>query len=133
LDDRMAGHRIEIAGWLVGQQNRRVVGQRARDGDALLLAAGELRGIVVGALRQAHLLEQRAGSRRGLADAGDLHGYEHVLERRQRRQQMEELEDEADTRAAQAREAVLVERGDVDALDEYAPGARGIEAGDEAE
>ena len=34
--------RIEVAGRLVGEDDRRIVDQRAGDGDALLLAAGEL-------------------------------------------------------------------------------------------
>ena len=34
-----AGLRIEVAGRLVGEQDRRVVDQRARDGDALALTA----------------------------------------------------------------------------------------------
>ena len=38
----VGGARIEIAGRLVGQQQARRVGDRARDRDALLLAAGEL-------------------------------------------------------------------------------------------
>ena len=37
-----AGPRVEVPGRLVRQQNRRVVDQRARDRDALLLTAGEL-------------------------------------------------------------------------------------------
>ncbi len=35
-----AGLGVEIAGRLVGQQDGRVVDERARDGDALALAAG---------------------------------------------------------------------------------------------
>jgi hypothetical protein len=37
--DLDAGACIEITGGLVGEQDRRIVNQRARDGDALLLAA----------------------------------------------------------------------------------------------
>ncbi len=36
------GFRIEIAGRLIGQHQRRTMRQRASDGDALHLAAGEL-------------------------------------------------------------------------------------------
>ena len=46
---------------------------------------------------------------------------------------MEELEDEADLLAAQPRQRVLVERRDVDAVDEDLPAGRRIEPGDEAE
>ena len=41
---------IEIACRLVGKQNRRIVGQRARDRDPLLLAARQLGRIVVAAI-----------------------------------------------------------------------------------
>ena len=37
--------RVEVAGGLVGEQERGPVDQRAGDGHALLLAAGELRGV----------------------------------------------------------------------------------------
>ena len=118
LDDLVAGGAVEIAGRLVGEQDRRIVRQRARDRDALLLAARELRRIVMAALGRARP-PRAAPSRapRGLRHAGDLHRHQDVLERGQRRQQVEELEDEADARAAQPRQRVLVERGDVDAVD----------------
>ncbi len=41
-----AGRVVEIAGRLVGEQDLRVVGERADDRDALLLAAGEPRRAV---------------------------------------------------------------------------------------
>ena len=47
-----AGARIEVAGRLVRQQQRRVVDERARDGDALLLAARELVRMMVDAARR---------------------------------------------------------------------------------
>ena len=42
LEHVLGGARIEIAGRLVGQQDARRIGDRARDRDALLLAAGQL-------------------------------------------------------------------------------------------
>ena len=47
----LGGARVEVAGRLVGEDHRRVGDERARDGDALLLAAGELGGLVVEPLR----------------------------------------------------------------------------------
>ena len=47
LHDPDRGLGVEVAGRLVGQQQRRVVHERARDRDALLLAARELVGVVV--------------------------------------------------------------------------------------
>ena len=43
-EDLVAGLRVEIAGRLVGEQDRRIDRQRARDGDALALAARQLVG-----------------------------------------------------------------------------------------
>ena len=42
VDDRLAGRAVEIAGRLVGQQQRRAGDKGARDRDTLLLAAGKL-------------------------------------------------------------------------------------------
>src|SRR5579883_3338178 len=46
------GLAIEIAGWLIGPDDRGIVGQRACDGDALALAAGEFRWSMAGAVGQ---------------------------------------------------------------------------------
>ena len=53
-----AGLRVEVAGRLVGEQDRRVVDERARDGDALALAARELVRPVVIAVAQLDLVER---------------------------------------------------------------------------
>ena len=45
--------RVEVAGRLVGQEDRRLRDQRAGDRDALLLAARQLIRMVVGALAEA--------------------------------------------------------------------------------
>jgi hypothetical protein len=42
FDDGVAGGRVEVPRRLVCKQQRRIVGERARDRDALLFAAGEL-------------------------------------------------------------------------------------------
>ena len=53
---------VQVSGRLVGEQERRIVGERARDRDALLLAARELRRIVMARGRRARL--RRAARRR---------------------------------------------------------------------
>ena len=55
------GPRVEIAGRLVGQKDARPVGQRAGDGDALLLAAGKLRRAVRQPLSEPHHAQQPRG------------------------------------------------------------------------
>ena len=47
------GAAVEVAGGLVREDERRVRHQRSSDGHALLLAAGELGGLVVHAVAQA--------------------------------------------------------------------------------
>ena len=53
----LARQRIERAEWLVHHQKRRLVHQRAGDGDALLHAAGQFVGPLVGEIAQADRLE----------------------------------------------------------------------------
>ena len=62
-DDLVAGTLVEVAGRLVRQQHRRVVHKGAGHGHALALAAGEMRGHMVGAIGQTHTGEQ--GGRSG--------------------------------------------------------------------
>ena len=52
VDDLVAGHAVEIPRRLVGQQNRRIVRERARDRHSLLLAARQLRRVVPRAIGQ---------------------------------------------------------------------------------
>ncbi len=49
LQDLGAGGGIQIPGRLVRQEDQRVIHQSAGDGHALLLAAGELGGLVIAA------------------------------------------------------------------------------------
>src|SRR5262249_4274861 len=69
----------------------------------------------------------------GVAGAGDFHRHGDVLVGGERRNQVEELAPEADLLAARLRQRVLAEPGDVNRIDQYRPGRRGVEAGDEAE
>src|SRR5712692_11193079 len=55
---KLAGSdRVQVAGWLVAEQQRRVVDQRAGDSDALPFAAGQRRGQGICSLVQADLRE----------------------------------------------------------------------------
>ena len=125
--------RVQVARRFVGEHDRRIVGERAGERDALLLAARQLRGIVMRAAGQSDFLEQRRGALPRVGDAGDFHRHGHVLVRGQRRNEVEELEHEADLLAAQAREAVFVELRDVDLIDQHLAGRRLVEARDEPE
>jgi hypothetical protein len=54
-----AEFRIEVGKRLIQQQDGRFDRERARERDALLLAAGQLRGAAVGEVREADALERR--------------------------------------------------------------------------
>ena len=63
-EHRVGGRFVEVAGRLVGEHQRRAVGERAGDRDALLLAARQLGRAMVEPLRQAERAEQLLGARR---------------------------------------------------------------------
>jgi hypothetical protein len=87
------------------------------NGDALLLAAGELGGAVVEAVANANRVDQPIQPLAvGLAP-GDRQRQQDVLLGAQYRQQVEGLEDEPDLVAAQLRELAVVEIAQLDAVD----------------
>ena len=110
VEDLAAAARVEVAGRLVGEHQLGLEQERPGDRDALLLAAGELCRRVLGAVAEAHQLQQLMGAPadRAVGAAGDEPGQQHVLLRAQRAEQVEELEDEADVVAAQLRQRLVV-------------------------
>jgi hypothetical protein len=108
--------------WARRPRSARVGHQGPGDGHALLLAARQFVGVVVGAVGQAHQAQrgQRviARSRRtGWSAAAAA----PRSRRRQHRHQVVELEDEADIGGAPVGQPALAQRGDVDAGDLDAP------------
>ena len=99
--------RVERARRFVGQDDVGLVHQCACHGHALLLAARELGGTVVGAVSQAEVVEQlkAAGLHFALLAPGDEAGDHDVFEGREFGQQLVKLEYEAEVLAAEAREA----------------------------
>src|SRR3954451_19668394 len=97
--DRRLG--VEVAGRLVGEQQRRVVDERARDRDTLLLAARELVGKAVELRRQAGQAQDVGDLRADLlaAAAGHLQRVGDVGVDGPVRQQLEVLEDDAEVAA----------------------------------
>ena len=99
LEHLVAAFAVERAGRLVGEQQRRLVGQGASDREPLALPAGEHSGQLGGLVADAQQVEQvarpvsagvalAAGDRRAASD--------DVLEHRHALQQVEELEHDAD-------------------------------------
>ena len=127
---------VEVARGLVGEDEAGAVHERARDGDALLLAAGELRRAVAEPLAEPELFEQRSRPRLRLAAErlpADHGRHRDVLQRRELRQQVVELEDEADLLVAELREPVVRLREHVAAAVFYASGGGPVERAEQVE
>jgi hypothetical protein len=109
LHDVFTGFGIERASGLVGQNQLRLVHQRAGNGYALLLPARQLRGRVRTALAQTHPVQRGlcAQAPLGRTDPGIQHGQGHVLQRAGARQQVELLKHKTNAPVAYGRELVL--------------------------
>ena len=103
VEHLVGGVRVEVAGRLVGQHAGRLGDQRAREGAALALAAGELARLVLEALAEADLAP---GLSRPLLSASLRpmrrmnSGIATFSTRGELRQQVVELVDEAERRVA---------------------------------
>src|SRR5260370_5139696 len=118
---------IEIAGGLVGHDQLRLIDQRARDGHALLLAAGKLRGQMRQAISQADAL-QGLRRLRLVRDAVKILREHHVFESGEIRHKMELLENETDFLGAVANELIFAEFREIDAIDDDASRSKRIQA-----
>ncbi len=116
--DLRAGLRVEVARRLVGQDDGRLGDQRAGDGDALLLAARQLVGVVLQPVAQPDGFQRLAGPLTPLArtHAGVDQRLLDVVDGRRAAQQVERLEDEADFPVANLGQLVVVQLLDVHAV-----------------
>src|SRR5206468_801168 len=133
LHDAAAGVAIEITRRLVGEENARCVGEGARDGYTLLLAAGELRWEVVQPVAKAHASQELAGADVGAGVAAQLERDLYVLQRRERRNQLEALKHESNLLAAESRARILVHGREVVVVDEHCPTGWGIKPSEKAQ
>ncbi len=129
VEDGAARAAVEVAGRLVGQDQRRLADQRPGDGDPLALAARELRRLVPEPVLEADALQRRLGAPPPFADRhpGVQQARGDVVGRRQRLQQVEALEHEADAPRAQGRQLAVAHPPGVDAGDVHRPGRRPVE------
>src|SRR6201999_4243665 len=130
LEDLATGTLIEGAGGLVRQKEARPAREAARDGDALLLAAGELIGPVARAVGEAHATEELEGPALALRarHAGVEHRKPHVLERRRVSDEIEGLKDEADVMEPDPRLRDGIELRDVTTAEEIRAAVGAVEA-----
>ena len=116
---------VQRAGGLIAQKELWVFGKGPGNGDALLLAAGELGREVVHPVCQAHLGQHRGGIQRMAADLGSQL---HILFGGQVLHQVVELEHKADVIAAVARQLAGGELGHVHAVHQNGSFVAGIHA-----
>ncbi len=133
LHDLARSGGVEVAGRLVGKDHHRIADDRAGDGDALLLAARQLRRVVMLAPLKSDLGQRlrRAGRTLGRGMALVDQRQFDVLERGRAGEQVEALEDEAEIVAAQERPLVAAEARDIDAVEAVGAGGRPVEAADD--
>ncbi len=126
---------VEIAGGFVADQEGRVGDDRAGDRHALLLAAGQLAGAVVGAIGQAHQGQCDFGIALALGgiEVGKQQRQFDILLRVEHRHQVVELEHEADMVAAPGRQLAAAEAVDALALDLDLAAGGAVETADEVE
>src|SRR5437879_8705486 len=124
---------VQLTRGLVSQHNARAVGNRACDGDALTLPAGELRRSKQQSVAQTNRLQDAAGALVTLdsAGAGGLERQHDVFDCGQVIQQMETLEHEAKRAQANARPVGVAQRPDVLAIEAHRAFARRIEQADQ--
>src|SRR3989441_2105111 len=126
---------VEVAGRLVRENQRRIVGERERDGDALLLAAAQLLGQLLPFRFEADETKQRLRTRltRRFRDARHHHRQLEVLDRGDARNQIEELKHEPDAVQPMLLESALVHDAQVLSLDQNLPRRRPIDAAEQIE
>ena len=135
VDDLGRALAVEVAGRLVGPDDRRVVDQRPRDRDALALAARELVREVVGAAREVDEAERLERPLAGLSlrAARDQERQLDVLDGAQHGHQVVELEDEAHAQRPVVGALLVGHGGERRPLDEDVAGVDGVEAGEAVE
>src|SRR5690606_16597737 len=126
---------IEIAGWLVRQQNERLTRDGSGHGDPLLLPSRELARQVPRPVRHANALQGLPGPLAPLGDAHSAIGERQldVLEDREIANQVEALEDEPDLAIADACALALREIGDRTSVQQVLTAGRRVEQAEEGE
>ena len=127
--------RVEIAGRLVGEKNRRIRDERACDRNALLLSAGKLRWIMTFASFQSDAFDRSSRRRMPFFARPSEVAVEQrkldVLDCRSAREQIEALKNESDFRVANHSALIAIELRDVDAVEHVGAGRRTIETSDD--
>ena len=103
-----SGVLIQIAGRLIGKQNRRIGDKRARQRRALLFPSRHLCRIMCQTMRQPNLFQHGLGFFKCRSDTGKFQRQSNIFNRRHGRHQMKRLEHNADTGAPEPRQRILI-------------------------
>jgi len=118
-DDSFVGF-VEITGRFVGKNEPRVVNQCARNGHALLFAAGELRWQMHQAVAKTDALQRLFGFFL-VRDAVKVLSQHHVFDRREIRHEMKLLKNETHFLRTVANQVVFAELRQIHAVNGYLP------------
>ena len=134
LKDRAGGVRVESGGGFVTEEVARIGSEGAGDGDALLLAAGELCGIGGGLLFKSDHLQKPQRFLTGFraSDPGDLQREGDIPQNAALFQKVEALEDHGDL-PAHFQKRGAGKRGNILAVDDDAAGGRTLQKIDAAD
>jgi hypothetical protein len=123
-----AGPGVEVPGGLVGEDDLRLPSQCPRDGDPLLLPAGQLGGAVPQPRGQADRRHHRVEPRRVGGASRDVQREGDVVRRGERGQQVVGLENEADAVAPELGQPPLRQHGDLRVTDPGLPVIGAVQA-----
>jgi acyl-CoA thioesterase-1 len=127
IDDRRPIGFVEIAGRLVGTENRGIRGDRAGEGYPLLFAPGQLGGIMGQALGETYGLQFLPGAGEGIFAAGQFERNCDIFQRRHSRNEVEGLKYNADPAASEAGQRIFVKPDNLRARNENRSGLRPLE------
>jgi len=125
------GFAVEIARWLVGEQDLRLIDERSRDRHALLLSSGKLAGKMSRAVRES---DRGQGPFRALAHVparAAMPAIEHrqldIFECGRAREEIETLKNETELFVAKVGEFVAVELRNIDSVEQVNAAGRPVE------
>lgn len=133
LHNGPAGIFVQVAGWLVGQEQGGIVGDGSQNGNTLLLAARQPVGEGILAVAQADPFQQAFDLfLPGRSEAAvEVHGQRHIFKNGQGRDQVEKLKDKADMLPPEQGPLALAQAVNGDAIDQDIPAIRRVNPTDE--
>src|SRR5882757_1216386 len=109
FEDHVAGRGVEIPGGFVSEKDAWRMDERARNGDALHLAAGELVWKAIAEAIEFNPFKAFAGGFASSPFSCEEQRQFHVFENRQRVQQLKRLKNETDALAPQLSETAIIQ------------------------